>query len=224
MVVRTSIRNVDLSPTEPRVTGTPLARSRALVAAALASVAELARLVRESREVPASALFEALSRATFDGDTLLVAARPDAPPPRLAGLARTGGGQQIHAAVLALDTAVVILSTGDGRGPLDLFLAAGCRDEEAARLLGDRLAAAASALSVTAARLDLQARFVEAILGESDQSGPEATSVTLDAGAAREAALTIRAMLAGSPLAIASGNRRTLDTLFAGMTSGGAAD
>lgn len=209
---------------------TPLDRSRALVAAALASVGELGAMLTSAGcadTTPANTFNAALERASVDGDNLLRASRGGAGPRLLASLSRSGEGCRLHAAVLALDPAVVALSTDDASGPLDRFLAAtGENIEAATRMLLERLAAAASALSVAAARLDLQSRFIDAILDEEGAYGEFAPLAVaqagdLDAVAARELAFGAGAMLAERPLAIATGNRRALDTLFASMASGG---
>ena len=46
--------------------------------------------------------------------------------------------------------------------------------------------------------------------------------MSVDVNEIRDLALAVGAMLAKRPLAIATGNRRALETLFADMASGGA--
>ncbi len=204
---------------------TSLDRSRRLVSIAIDAIADLQTALSRVEETGVFArqeLAAALERATLDGVNILVAPRPGEAPWQLASLERTGSGCELHAAVLAVDPAILTLSAVDGSGPLDRLLAGEDDIALASRRLRDRLAAAASALSVAAARLALQARFVDAILDEDGAGTAPAAIEPLDAAAAREAALAVGALLSGKPLAIATGNRRALDTLFASMASGGA--
>lgn len=206
---------------------TSLDRSQVLVCIALSAVADLeAALARfeATGTLPRKGEFLAtLEQATLEGVNLLKARHPGAAPWQLASLERTGSGCALHAAVLAVDPAALTMSAEDGSGPLDALLADDADIALAGLRLRSRLAAAASALSVAAARLALQARFVDAILDEEAPGPPtRAAPEALDAAAAREAALAVGALLSGKPLTIATGNRRALDTLFASMASGGA--
>lgn len=194
------------------------------MSAALSSVGDLQAALSRLERTGALAkpeMVAALQRATVGDVNLLRAERLGEAPLLLASVARAGSGCQLHAAVLALDPAILTLSVEDGSGPLDRLLDA-ADDALAPALLAlqDRLGAAASALSVAAARLELQARFVDAMLDE-DGGGAPAPIEQLDGNTAREAALAIGALLSGKPLAIVSTNRRALDTLFDSMVSGG---
>ena len=182
-------------------------RGTVLVDAALAALDRLRRALDDGVD-DGAALRAILATATVDGDNLLLGLPGRSRRTSIFVLARSNGGP-VRVQTIELDATALL----------------GSEEDACPRRLGARARAAASALSIAKARLDLQASFLGAVLdtdapARSDRAA--AGDQAIRDQTIRDLALAAGRQLGSRRLPLAARNRRTLEALFAqAVTAGG---